>query len=72
MHPFLEAKGQVYFPFDSTTLHEFQACTPRVVPLGFGILLSKRDPRGLYKGYIKAILGTPFRGTTLGVQPWCP
>ena len=33
----------------------FQACTPRVLPLGFGILL--RDPRKLYKGYIKAILG---------------
>ena len=27
---------------------------------------------GPYKGYIRAILGKPFRGTTLGVQPRNP
>ena len=36
--------------------------------LGFETPL--RDPRGLYKGYMKAILGKPFRVTTLGIQPW--
>ena len=43
----------------------FQACTPRVLPLGFGIL--SRDARGPYKGYIKALLGKPSGGTILGV-----
>ena len=41
----------------------FQACTPRVAPICFGILL--RDPRALYKGFTKAILGNNLRGTTL-------
>ena len=36
----------------------FRACTPRVIPFGLGILV--RDPRELYKGYIKDILGKPF------------
>ena len=36
-----------------------------VVPLGFETPL--RDPRGLYEGYMKAILGEPFR-ITVSVQ----
>ena len=39
----------------------------KMVFLCFGIVL--REPRGLYKGHIKAILGKPFRGTTLGYNP---
>ena len=39
----------------------FQACTPRVLPLGLGILLrDDRDYLGAYKGYIKATVGKPF------------
>ena len=34
----------------------FLACTPQLVPLG-------GDYIGLYTGYIKAILGKPFRAT---------
>ena len=46
---------------------------------GFGLVtLGLNDqvyPRGLmgsYKGYLEELLGEPFRGTTLGVQPWNP
>ena len=49
-----------------TFYHGFQPCAPRVVPLSCGILL--RDFRGLYTGYIQAILGKPLRGTALGVK----
>ena len=52
----------------SILFQELQTCTPMVVFLGFETPL--RDPRGLYKGYMKAILGKPFRVTTLGIQPW--
>ena len=45
----------------SILFQELQTCTPMVVPLGFETPL--RDPRGLYKGYMKAILGKPFRVT---------
>ena len=52
----------------------FQACTPRVVPLGFRILSGTlEDCIGSYlQGYIMTILAKHFRGTTLGVQPWSP
>ena len=42
---------------------------PPVLSPEFGILLG--DPREL-KGYSTAILGKPFRGTTLSVEPWNP
>ena len=42
-----------------------EGCTP-----GFWVLL--REFRGLQKGYITAILGKPFRGTTLRVQRYNP
>ena len=45
----------------------FQACTPRVVSLGFGMLL--RDPRGLYEGYVKAICWKPLRVRPSGYEP---
>ena len=50
----------------------FKGFTPGVVPLCFGSLLG--GPRGLYMGYIKAMLGKPFGGTTLGVawNRWNP
>ena len=42
---------------------------PRLVPQGSGVLSrDSRDYIGSYKGYIKAILGKPLRGTTLAVQ----
>ena len=64
-YPIYSLRRQSYFYI----AQGFQTCTPRVVPPGLGILL--RDPGGLYEGYIK-VLGKPFRGTTLGAQPWNP
>ena len=52
-------------------IQRFQACTPGL-PLGFGILLRALGHYMVsYKGNIKVkvVLGTPFRGTTSGVQP---
>ena len=48
----------------------FQACTPRIVSLGFGILL--RDPRGLHWLIQGQYWGKLFRVMTLGVQPKNP
>ena len=50
----------------------------RLVPLGLYPWVSGSfagtlgDNIGSYKVNIKAILGRPFRGTTLGVQTWNP